>query len=297
MIYLEKDIIEFLKYLKREKNYSSYTVLNYGKDLKVFLKFLDESKITNYKAIDYQVMRKYLAYLYELEYSSKSIARHISSLKSLYKYLLKENIVETNPTHLISNPKIEKKLPKFLYYNELEKLLEVPDKNTLFGMRDLTIIETFYSTGIRVSELINIKIEDIDFHEQTIKILGKGNKERIVLYGKVLKEYLERYLPLRKEIAKTNHLFINKYGNGLTDRGVRLIIDNILKKGALNYHISPHTLRHTFATHMLDNGADLRVVQELLGHESLSSTEVYTHLSNEHLREVYLNTHPRSGKK
>lgn len=297
MIYLEKDIIEFLKYLKREKNYSSYTVLNYGKDLKVFLKFLDESKINNYKDIDYQVMRKYLAYLYELEYSSKSIARHISSLKSLYKYLLKENIVETNPTHLISNPKIEKKLPKFLYYNELEKLLEVPDKNTLFGMRDLTIIETFYSTGIRVSELINIKIEDIDFHEQTIKILGKGNKERIVLYGKVLKGYLERYLPLRKEIAKTNHLFINKYGNGLTDRGVRLIIDNVLKKGALNYHISPHTLRHTFATHMLDNGADLRVVQELLGHESLSSTEVYTHLSNEHLREVYLNTHPRSGKK
>lgn len=293
---MEKHIINFLKYLKLEKNYSSYTILNYGKDLKVFLKFLDEIKIDNLEKVDYQIIRKYLAYLYELEYNSKSIARHISSLKSFYKYLLKENIVDSNPTHLISNPKMEKKLPKFLYYNELEKILEIPDRTTLFGMRDLTILETFYATGIRVSELVNIKIDDIDFDNQTIKILGKGNKERIVLYGKVLQEYLNTYLPLRKEKALTNHLFINKYGKGLTDRGVRLIIDNILKKGAINYHISPHTLRHTFATHMLDNGADLRVVQELLGHESLSSTEVYTHLSNEHLREIYLNTHPRSGK-
>lgn len=293
---MEINVINFLKYLKLEKNYSNYTVLNYGKDLKVFIRFLDENKINNLNSVNYQVIRKYLSYLYELEYNGKSIARHISSLKSFYKYLLKENIVKSNPTHLISNPKLEKKLPKFLYYNELEKIMEIPDRTTLFGMRDLTILETFYATGIRVSELVNITIEDIDFHEQTIKILGKGNKERIVLYGKVLKEYLNEYLPLRNTIAKTNHLFINKYGNGLTDRGVRLIIDNVLKKGAINYHISPHTLRHTFATHMLDNGADLRVVQELLGHESLSSTEVYTHLSNEHLREVYLNTHPRSGK-
>ena len=293
---MENNVISFLKYLKLEKHYSNYTILNYGKDLKVFLRFLDENKINSFNKVDYQVIRQYLAHLYELEYTSKSIARHISSLKSFYKYLLKEDIVKTNPTHLISNPKIEKKLPKFLYYNELEKLFAIPDQTTLFGMRDLTIIETFYSTGIRVSELINIKIGDIDFHEQTIRILGKGNKERIVLYGKVLKDYLAKYLPLRSEKATTDYLFINKYGKGLTDRGVRLIIDNILKKGLVNYHISPHTLRHTFATHMLDNGADLRVVQELLGHESLSSTEVYTHLSNEHLREVYLNTHPRSGK-
>ena len=172
----------------------------------------------------------------------------------------------------------------------------IPDQSNVFGMRDLTILETFYATGIRVSELVNIKLDDINFSDRTIKILGKGNKERIVLYGKILADYLKRYLPMRNDLAKDNYLFINKYGNKLTDRGVRLIIDNVLKKGMVTYHISPHTLRHTFATHMLDNGADLRVVQELLGHESLSATEVYTHVSNEHLREVYLKTHPRSGQ-
>lgn len=293
---MEKTIVEFLKYLKIEKNYSNYTIINYGKDLKVFLKFLKQENIDDFNKVDYNIIRKFLENLYEYEYSNKSVARHISSLKSLYKYLLKEDIVKNNPMNLISNPKIEKKLPKFLYYNELEKLFEVPDKTTVFGMRDLTILETFYSTGIRVSELVNIKMEDIDFNNKTIKILGKGNKERIVLYGNVLSEYLDIYLSKRKEISKTNFLFINKFGNQLTDRGVRLIIENILKKGSFNYHISPHTLRHTFATHMLDNGADLRIVQELLGHSSLASTEVYTHISNERLREVYLNSHPRSGK-
>ena len=162
-------------------------------------------------------------------------------------------------------------------------------------MRDLTILELLYSTGVRVSELVNIKIEDIDFNEHVIKILGKGNKERYVLYGKVLATYLDEYLPKRSELVKNhNYLFINKFGNKLTDRGVRLIIDNVLKKGMIDYHISPHMLRHTFATHMLDNGADLKCVQELLGHKSLSSTQVYTHVSNEHLRQVYLETHKRT---
>ena len=293
---MEKNIISFLKYLKLERNYSNHTIINYGKDLKVFLTFLNEQKINNWESISYKTIRNFLEFLYELDYSKKSVARHISSLRSLYKYLLKENIVSNNPLVLVSNPKLDQKLPKFLYYDELEKILSIPDKTTLFGMRDLTILETFYSTGIRVSELTNIKLTDIDFSNRTIKILGKGNKERYVLFGDVLKSYLKDYLSLRNEIAKCDYLFINKYGNGLTDRGVRSIIENILKKGAISYHISPHTLRHTFATHLLDNGADLRVVQELLGHESLSSTQVYTHVSNEHLREVYLNTHPRSGK-
>ena len=293
---MEKDIINFLKYLKLERNYSSHTIINYGKDLKVFLTFLNDEKIDKWQDINYKIIRKFLEFLYELDYDKKSVARHISSLRSLYKYLLKEKIVANNPLTLVSNPKLDQKLPKFLYYDELEKILSIPDKNTLFGMRDLTILETFYSTGIRVSELISIKLNDIDFNNRTIKILGKGNKERYVLFGDVLKDYLKDYLNLRSDIAKSDYLFINKYGNGLTDRGVRGIIDKILKQGSINYKISPHTLRHTFATHLLDNGADLRVVQELLGHSSLSSTQVYTHLSNEHLREVYLNTHPRSGK-
>lgn len=295
---MEKNIISFLKYLRIEKNYSSLTIINYGKDLKVFLKFLEEKKVNNYNEIDYQFIRKFLEFLYEEEYSKKTIARHISSLRSFFKYLLKENIIKNNPMILISNPKLDKKLPKYLYYEEMEKILSIPDRSTPLGMRDLTILEMLYSTGVRVSELVNIKIEDIDFNEKTIKILGKGNKERIVLYSKVLSNYLDDYL-IKRSTFKPNHnyLFINKFGNKLTDRGVRLIIDNILKKGAVNFHISPHMIRHTFATHLLDNGADLKCVQELLGHKNLSSTQIYTHISNEHLRKVYLETHKRKVDK
>jgi len=290
-------ILEFLRYIKIEKNYSNYTVINYGKDLKLFTQFLEEQNILDFKKIEYKTIRKFLEFLYEKDYSKKSIARHISSLRSLFKYLIKEDLIEKNPMTLISNPKLDKKLPKFLYYDELEKILSIPDRNTILGMRDLTILETFYSTGIRVSELINIKIKDIDFNSKNIKILGKGNKERYVLFGEVLKKYLISYINKKEEFSNCEYLFINRLGNKLTDRGVRLIIDNILKKGMIEYHISPHVLRHTFATHLLDNGANLRTVQELLGHESLSSTQIYTHISNEKLREVYLKSHPRSNIK
>jgi len=295
---MENNVVKFLKYLKIEKNYSSLTIINYGKDLNIFLKFLEENKINEYSEIDYQLIRKFLEFLYEEDYSKKSIARHISSLRSFFKYLLKEDIIKNNPMILISNPKLDKKLPKYLYYEEMEKILSIPDRNTPLGMRDLTILEMLYSTGVRVSELVNIKIEDIDFNERTIKILGKGNKERIVLYSKVLSNYLNDYLIKRSTFNPNhNYLFINKFGNKLTDRGVRLIIDNILKKGSVNFHISPHMIRHTFATHLLDNGADLKCVQELLGHKNLSSTQIYTHISNEHLRKVYLETHKRKFDK
>lgn len=291
---MEKDIVNFLKYLKIEKNYSNLTIINYGKDLKIFLQYIEEQHIKEYKQIKYKEIRKFLEFLYEQEYSKKSIARHISSLRSFFKYLLKEQKINNNPMNLVSNPKIDKNLPKYLYYEELEKILSIPDRNTVFGMRDLAILELLYSTGVRVSELVNIKISDIDFEEYTIKILGKGNKERIVLYGDVLSKYLSDYLIKRNSVANAHeYLFINKFGDKLTDRGVRLIIDNVLKKGMISYHISPHILRHTFATHMLDNGADLKCVQELLGHKSLASTQVYTHVSNEHLREVYYETHKR----
>lgn len=295
---MEKHVVKFLRYLKIEKNYSNLTIINYGKDLKVFLKFLEEQKIENYNEIDYQKIRKFLEFLYDEDYSKKTIARHISSLRSFFKYLLKEDIIINNPMTLVSNPKLDKKLPKYLYYEEMEKILAIPDRSTSLGMRDLTILEMLYSTGVRVSELVNIKIEDIDFNERTIKILGKGNKERIVLYSKVLSNYLNDYL-IKRSTFNPNHdyLFINKFGNKLTDRGVRLIIDNILKKGAVNFHISPHMIRHTFATHLLDNGADLKCVQELLGHKNLSSTQIYTHISNEHLRKVYLETHKRKFDK
>lgn len=295
---MEENIIKFLKYLKIEKNYSNLTIINYGKDLKIFLKFLEENKINNYNQINYQLIRKFLEFLYDENYEKKTIARHISSLRSFFKYLLKENIIKENPMILISNPKLDKKLPKYLYYEQIEQILSIPDRSTPLGMRDLTILELLYSTGVRVSELVNIKIEDIDFNERTIKILGKGNKERIVLYSKVLSNYLKDYLE-KRNIFNPNHsyLFINKFGNKLTDRGVRLIIDNILKKGMVDFHINPHMIRHTFATHLLDNGADLKCVQELLGHKNLSTTQIYTHISDEHLRQVYLDTHKRKFDK
>ncbi len=292
---MDKLINEFLEYLKVEKNYSYHTIDSYEKDLRNYQDFLNKEKImienTNYK-----IIRKYLTVMYEKKYTNKTIARNISTLRTFSKYLLKENIITDNPMVLISNPKIEKRLPNFLYYDELETLLNIPDKSTTLGLRDAVILEMFYSTGIRVSELINIKISDINFYDKKILILGKGNKERYVLYGDYLKQVLDLYLKeSRPKLVKDNdYLILNKNGGKITDRGIRLIISNILKKGELDYHVSPHTLRHTFATHMLENGADLKNVQELLGHSNLSTTGIYTHITNERLRTAYLNNHPRA---
>lgn len=289
---------DFLEYLKIEKNYSINTINSYNKDLNDFQNYLMIQKIKLEKT-DYDFIRKYLVHMYEKKYEKKTIARHISTLRTFYKYLLREKIIKNNPMTLISNPKMDKKLPNFLYYNELEKLLSIPDKNTTLGIRDALILELLYSTGIRVSELINIKLKDINFDDKKILILGKGNKERYVLYGNKLKELLELYLQeVRGKLVRNNdYLVLNKNGEKITDRGVRLIITKTLKKGSLDYHVSPHTLRHTFATHLLENGADLKSVQELLGHSSLSSTQVYTHVTNQRLRSVYLKTHPRAKEK
>lgn len=291
-----KYLSEFLKYIDLEKNYSNYTLINYKDDLSFYLDFLNKENIGVLDS-DYKVIRNYLSYMYNKKYSSKTISRHISSLRSFYKYMLKENYIVKNPMTLISNPKQESKLPHFLYYNELETILNIPDKSTPLGQRDSVILELLYSTGIRVSELVNIKLKDINLSTRKIRILGKGNKERIVLYGEYLKNLLDIYLnDGREKLVKNNqeYLVLNKNGSGLTTRGVRVIIDNILKKGEIDFHISPHVLRHTFATHMLDSGADLKSVQELLGHENLSTTQIYTHVSNERLRKVYLSTHPRA---
>lgn len=291
-----KYLSEFLKYIDLEKNYSNYTLINYKDDLSFYLDFLNKENIDVLDS-DYKVIRNYLSYMYNKKYTSKTISRHISSLRSFYKYMIKENYIVKNPMTLISNPKQESKLPHFLYYNELETILNIPDKSTPLGQRDSVILELLYSTGIRVSELVNIKLKDINLSTRKIRILGKGNKERIVLYGEYLKNLLDIYLnDGREKLVKNNqeYLVLNKNGSGLTTRGVRVIIDNILKKGEIDFHISPHVLRHTFATHMLDSGADLKSVQELLGHENLSTTQIYTHVSNERLRKVYLSTHPRA---
>ena len=287
-----KELDNFCKYLE-DKGYSNLTILNYRKDLVKFLEF-SKDKIR----VDYNFIRTYLQYLHNKKYTNKSIARHISSLKSFYKYLTKNEIIKDNPCVLLTNPRIEKKLPNYINYNDLEVLFTIPDKNDILGLRNLLILELLYSTGIRVSELVNIKLSDIDFSNNRIFILGKGNKERYVLYGKICSDLLREYLEKSRSKLNKNseYLLLNKFGNKITDRAIRMIIDDIVKKSCLKLNISPHTLRHTFATHLLNEGADLKIVQELLGHENISTTGIYTHVSNEHLRKIYLDAHPRARR-
>ena len=286
-------IDDFIKYI-RNKNYSNYTISCYEKDLNQYLEFLKENK-KNILDVDYKFLRTYLSMLYDKKYAKKTIARHISSLKSFYKFLFKNNIIDKNPMVLIKTPKLDKKLPKFLYYDDIDALLNVPDTSTFLGLRDSLILEALYSTGIRVSELVNIEIKDINFSENTILILGKGNKERYVIYGSKMENLLEKYIKERATFHPNHdYLFVNRYYGKISDRSIRKIIDTNIKKGALNLKISPHTLRHTFATHMLDSGADIEIVKELLGHESLSTTQIYTHVTNESLKRVYDKSHPRA---
>ena len=289
-----KELNDFYKYLEN-KGYSNNTILSYKKDLNQFKDYCKDVKIKN---IDYNFIRLYLQFLHNKKYTNKSIARHISTLKSFFKYLTQNEIIKENPCLLISNPKIEKKLPNYINYNDLEILFSIPDKNDILGLRNLLILELLYSTGIRVSELVNIKLSDIDFVNNRIIILGKGNKERYVLYGKVCHDLLNDYLNKSRNKLNRNseYLLLNKLGNKITDRSIRMIIDDIVKKSCLKLNISPHTLRHTFATHLLNEGADLKIVQELLGHENISTTGIYTHVSNERLRKVYLDAHPRAKK-
>lgn len=296
---VEQYIFQFLNSLQL-KNQSNYTITSYRTDLEDFKQFLFQENIL-IEETDYKVIRNYLAYLYSKKYSKRTISRHISCLRSFYKYLMKEQIIIKNPMKLISNPKLDQTLPKFLYTNELEDLLLIPDQTTPLGVRDAVMLELMYATGVRVSELIAIQIRDINFYDRKIKVMGKGSKERYVLYGSrlqsLLKDYLSNIRPVLLKNKNNDFLLLNHLGNPLTTAGIRTILNKIIQKGALKYHISPHVLRHTFATHMLNEGADLKSVQELLGHENLSTTQIYTHVSNEHLRQVYLHAHPRAGKK
>ena len=296
---MKDTILKFIDELKYEKNYSTKTTDGYLRDLDLFLEYLNENNIKKYKEISYQDIRLYINYLYDLNYNNKTICRHISSLRSFFKYLKVNNIIDENPCTLISNPKLDKKLPKYLSFDDTEKLLNAFDNNNFIGLRNSTILELLYSTGIRVSEVTNIKYKDISLSNKTIVIIGKGNKERIVYFGtkfeKLLVLYLKNSYP-KLNVNNSEYLFLSKTGKKINDREIRTIIDNATKIAGLNMKISPHVLRHTFATHMLNEGADLRTVQELLGHENLSTTQIYTHLTNEKIRKEYLKAHPRARR-
>ena len=291
---------DFLNYLKYQRGYSSYTILNYDEDIVEFYDFLNNNKL-EFKDVTYKVIRSYLMKLHDLSYKRTTISRKISSLRSFYKYLAKESVIADNPFLLVSLPKKEKKLPSFLYYNELEDLFKIPNMNEPLGQRNRLILELLYATGIRVGELVKIKLTDIDFNNRIVRITGKGNKMRDVIYGDYCKDILniylnDGYLKLSSN-EKNQYLILNNRGGKITERSIRYIIDNIIKSTSLKKHVTPHTIRHTFATHMLESGADLLTVQELLGHESLSTTQIYTHVTNERLRNVYLQAHPRAKEK
>ncbi len=294
---MEKLIDSFIEYLRYQKNYSENTCLNYEKDLKEYLTFLNKENI-KYTDMNYDLSLNYLIFLNNNKNAKTSVSRKLSSLRTFYKYLENEGKIKNNPFLLVSSPKKDKKIPNFISYNNLEEILEIPDLDTAVGQRERLIIEILYACGIRVSELVNIKLKDIDFRKKTILIYGKGSKERIVVFGKYALEIMNLYIKNgRDELldgVSSEYLIVGKKRNKLTTRRIEQIIDNIIKKTSLKMNITPHMFRHTFATHLLDNDCNLLAVQELLGHESLSSTEIYTHVSNEHLREVFLKCHPRN---
>ena len=296
---MNKLLDEFNDYLRYQKNYSQYTVNNYIKDLEEYSVFIDENNFS-YNNIDYDKCVKYLNYLNDKNLSKTSISRKLSSLRTFYKFLVLNNHVQINPFLLVSSPKKEKKLPKFINYNNLEEIFNIPDLNTKDGQRQRVILEVLYGCGIRVSELVNIKIKDIDFSNKTILIFGKGRKERMVSFGEYANDIIKMYInDARGKLlsgTESDYLIVGDKKDKLTTRRIEQIIDDIIKKTSIKLNITPHMFRHSFATHLLDGGCDLLAVQELLGHESLSSTEIYTHVSNEHLRDVYLKCHPRNRK-
>lgn len=290
------NIDKFLDYLKYERNYSNNTIIAYENNIRGFLSYCKIKNVKNMNEVNYQFIRGYISYLYKQKYQAKSITRILSALRSFFKYLKREEKISTNPLDLITSPKVEKKLPKYLTINDVEKILNAPDMSNKIGIRDAFILELLYVTGIRVSELTNIKLNDISIVEKKIKIMGKGSKERIVYYGTRGQELLNKYLNIRNDFLKqaNDYLILSNTGKQISTREIRNIINRLKVKAGIDINISPHTFRHTFATHMLNEGADLRSVQELLGHENLSTTTIYTHLTNEKLRRTYLSTHPRA---
>jgi tyrosine recombinase XerC len=286
---MERYIEKFIRYLEIEKNYSPLTILNYSIDLNDFKNFLDETPL---EKVDYLMLRKYLAVLKERSLGVRTVARHLSSLRSFFRFLTREGFLKTNPILILASPKLDKHLPQFLTEEEVARLIESCIPSNESGMRDRAILETFYSTGMRISELVHLGLADIDFIGGVVKVMGKGKKERLVPIGELALSAIRMYVEKRKK--QVNELFLNKNGRRITDRGVRGIVAKYLRLASIKQGVSAHTLRHSFATHLLNRGADLRSVQELLGHANLSTTQIYTHLTTEKLKNVYDLAHPRA---
>lgn len=297
-IYVQ-ELDNYKDYLKFQKNYSDYTILNYENDIVEYLGFIQRENL-DFKTVEYSDLRFFLMYLKdEKKDDNTSINRKLSSLRGFYKYLANEGIVKSNVFSLVNGPKKSKKLPHYFEYNELEELFKVPDILTPIGQRDALLLEMLYATGVRVGELVHIKVKDIDLGRRSILILGKGNKERFVTYGEYCEEALKRYLQdgyISLNHKNLDYLFLNQHGDALSERGVRYILDQLIQKTSIHKNISPHMIRHSFATHLLNEGCDLLTVQKLLGHESIKATQIYTHVTTDRLKEVYYHSFPRARK-
>ncbi len=288
--------IKYRNYLEVEKNVSPYTVRNYTTDLVDFFDFLRKQRIASLKEIDRSILRDYLSDLMGRGFVKGSIARKLSAVRSFYRYLLREEMVQVNPVKDTSSPRLDRRLPDFLTTEEMVRLIETPDLSTPLGQRDRALLELLYASGLRVSELARLNLEQVNLDTHEIRVWGKGSKERLTLIGEPAAQALTNYLAEGRQNLlgrkSTNALFVNRYGTRLTERSVQELLDKYARIVGIGKKIHPHMLRHTFATHMLNGGADLRVVQELLGHASLSSTQIYTHVSKSQARKVYLSAHP-----
>ncbi len=294
---MDKKLKQFLSYLEHEKNASPHTIDSYKRDLTQLAQYLTKNQIRLVNT-DHIVLRGFLATLYEKQWKKSTIARKLAAIRSFFQYSLKQRWIEDNPAKLLSTPKLDKHIPSFLSEEEMQKFLDLPISNKPLDLRDRAMLELLYATGLRVGELVGSNIEDINFPERLIRVRGKGKKERILPFGKTAEESLQSYLRVRSSIHKgeidERAVFLNVRGGRITSRSVQRIVDSHFRQTALRRKISPHSLRHSFASHLLSRGADLRVIQELLGHESLATTQKYTHLDLKHLLDTYKKSHPRS---
>ncbi|MDD3656306.1 MAG: tyrosine recombinase [Atribacterota bacterium] len=296
------NIKEYRKYLKEKKNFSQNTINAYMKDIISLIQFSkDIKKVDSLTDLNYQMLRSYIVYLKQKNYSDRTIARKISSFRVFYRYLVQQDYINRNPAEYIQIPRIKKKLPDFLFLEEVLRLIDSIKTDKPIGIRDKAILELLYGTGIRVTELSTLDTDDISLDDDTMKVLGKGSKERILPLSQPVKNALKNYLKVRELIPRKNYyesisgkaMFISCFGERLSTRSIRMIINKNMRLACLNKKISPHVFRHTFATHLLNGGADLRSVQELLGHESLSTTQIYTHITKGKLIEIYKKSIPR----
>ena len=297
---VKEELVGYRIYLQAERNVSPFTVRNYEGDVGGFLRFLEEEGVPSFAEVDRHILRRYLGWLIEQGYVKASIARKLSALRSFYRYLVQQKKVTVDAIASVSSPKPERHLPSFLTLQEVKQLLAAPDTSTPLGQRDRAMLELLYASGLRVSEIVSLQANQADLGNREVRVLGKGSKERIALMGRpaaaALKDYASFGRPKLLGNKRTAALFVNRYGERLTKRGVQLTLTKYAKKIGLEKRVFPHLFRHTFATHLLDGGADLRVVQELLGHASLATTQVYTHVTQSQARRVYVAAHPRAKK-